>query len=427
MIKTAFAFRSISRQFTVLILLSGLLLGLLFSIIDGYISYKSQLAKLENQIGQIEHNHIPFLISSLWLTDHAMAMKQVESIASFSYVSCAEVVTDDGTRFTSSACSSTSDEERKFPLIYSYKEEQITIGTLILHINSTQLKLSAIQEQLAQTIEHILLTAVLTILIAGLFKAMVGRPLRSLASAVFSDTPETFPFPLKIDRKKRDDEIEYLLNSINRLRYNLKAHLDEKNMLLREVHHRIKNNIATVDNLLYLQSERISDNEGKKALIEAQSRLKSMLILYDKIYHSNVTGDVHINEYFSPLIDEIVHLFYSGVSVTVVKNIQDMLLPVSMVTELGMLLNELITNSLKHAFPHRNEGIITISICRTDGNKIEFICRDNGIGFDEKAVTNLNHGLGMVLISSIAKSLNASYSVQNDNGTVFRFVLPFKK
>ena len=137
--------------------------------------------------------------------------------------------------------------------------------------------------------------------------------------------------------------------------------LREKQLLLLEVHHRIKNNMNIVMSLLSLQAERQKDPEAVGALHDARSRVKSMMVLYEKLYRSTGFKEISIKEYLSPLVEEIAGVFPNRATVNIGVQIEDAVIDTKVLSAVGIIVNELITNAMKHAFTGRKDGVIRIS------------------------------------------------------------------
>lgn len=343
-------------------------LGLTFSIIEGFISYRAGINRLEHTLGQIRESHIPFLISSLWLTDYSLVQAQVESIVRFTYVDRVEVANDEGEVFSAGRDDIYGLERQREALLYSYKDEQVPIGTLTVFVNRTALRSDVLKESAISVVFHGSLAVLIAILVTAMFRLMIGRHLVRAAEFLTTDRPETISSPLVLDRRKNSDtkrgpdELDRLVDALNEMRRNQKLLLDRKEMVLREVHHRVKNNLHTVASLLYLQIENGTSPEARHVLEDARTRLQSMALLYDKLYATGASIEMSSQEYFPNLIDEIVSVFPGRSQITTRVQVEDLKMPVDMVSSLGIIINELITNSMKHAFTVRSSGIIEVTV-----------------------------------------------------------------
>ncbi len=194
--------------------------------------------------------------------------------------------------------------------------------------------------------------------------------------------------------------------------------LQEKELLLREVHHRIKNNMNTMSSLLSLQADAVKDSATVLALQDARSRMRSMGVLYDKLFLTENLREMSITEYLPTLADEIVKLFPVPTAVKLEKQIDDFVLPVKELTSVGIIVNELLTNIMKHAFVGRAEGKITVFASKTD-QRITIGVGDDGVGIPDSF--NLEHstGFGLMVIRALTKQLNGTVQIDRTNGTYF--------
>ncbi len=197
--------------------------------------------------------------------------------------------------------------------------------------------------------------------------------------------------------------------------------LKEKDLILKEVHHRIKNNMNTIKGLLFLQANSIQDQTAIAILKDAQSRVESMSLLYNKLYCSDNYNTLSVKDYLHPLIDEILSNFPCGSAVKVEKKIEDIVLNVKILQPLGIIINELLTNTMKYAFPGGG-GIITVSAFLEKGI-VTFIISDNGAGMPESITFENSTGFGMKLIRMLTEQIGGSIKIERGDGT--RFVIEF--
>lgn len=186
--------------------------------------------------------------------------------------------------------------------------------------------------------------------------------------------------------------------------------------LLKEVHHRIKNNITTIANLLSMQLESISNQEAISILQDTLARIFSMSVLYDKLLLSDDYSSIPAKNYLENLIDAIVELFQHNLYITTEKQIDQFNLPSKKLFLLGIILNELLTNTLKYAFIGKKSCFINISLTNIE-NQLTLTIQDNGNGLPENFNTNDSNGFGLKLVKMLCEQLNGSFTIENHKGT----------
>jgi PAS domain S-box-containing protein len=211
-----------------------------------------------------------------------------------------------------------------------------------------------------------------------------------------------------IDRKLAEDKIKSLLA--------------EKELLLKETHHRVKNNMNTIIALLALQSDVLKEPSAIAAMHDAQSRIQSMMVLYDKLYLSDDFRKISTQEYLTSLIDQIVRNFPNRGLVTIKKQIDDLALDAKILSNLGIILNEILTNAMKHAFIGKEHGVIVVYLS-FKGNHVTLMLHDNGVGIPESVNIANSTGFGMQLIGILTEQLEGTIRLERQNGT--KFILDF--
>lgn len=202
--------------------------------------------------------------------------------------------------------------------------------------------------------------------------------------------------------------------------------LAEKELLLREVHHRVKNNLHQAMALLTWQAEGASGQEAREAIISARDRLRSMGVLYEKLYKSEGTGTMPIRSYLEPLIDLIISSVPVRCELSVSTRFDDVVLPASQLSSLGMLVNEVITNALKYAFEGREKGTLRVEVVHNVGvpggaASLLLTVSDDGVGM---AAPHSAGGFGLTLVSMLAEQLGGTWTMASDGGTTVRVVFP---
>ncbi len=201
------------------------------------------------------------------------------------------------------------------------------------------------------------------------------------------------------------------------------ALLREKGILLKETHHRIKNNMNAIYGLLYLQAENQNDNTCKAILHDSACRVKSMIMLYDKLYSSENCHELDVKSYVPPLIDEILKLYAYASPVKAELNIGSFVLNARILSPLSIIINELVTNSIKYAFKNIPDGVIKLSILK-EGDDLMLTYSDNGAGLPESVTLENSTGFGMQLIRLLVQQLHGHISIERGKGTVFRITIP---
>jgi two-component sensor histidine kinase len=199
--------------------------------------------------------------------------------------------------------------------------------------------------------------------------------------------------------------------------------LKEKEIILCEVHHRIKNNMNIISFLLSMQENIQEDTTVKGILKDAAGRMQSMMVLYNKLYHSENKSIVDLRDYIPTLVDEIVKIFPKTAEVSIKTDIENILLSPEILSPLGILINELVTNTMKYAFIGKSSGTISIRAL-TIGNLISLVFEDDGCGIPDSVRIENSSGFGLSLVSMLAKQLKGTIEFKRHNGT--KVVLEFE-
>jgi len=196
----------------------------------------------------------------------------------------------------------------------------------------------------------------------------------------------------------------------------LKQQLSEKMTILKEAHHRIKNNYASVESLLSLQLETITEPKAYSALQDAIGRVRSMRILYEKMLLTDVYNVSSTSEYLNNLIDEIIVLFFEHKNIKLEKNIDDFPLEQKQLIPIGIIVNELLTNIMKYAFSDRDSGSIFIELIKNN-NAVSLIIQDDGNGLPEDFNMNCPDSFGLSLVRILSDQLNGAFTIISSEGT----------
>ncbi|MBF0317445.1 MAG: response regulator [Nitrospirae bacterium] len=206
----------------------------------------------------------------------------------------------------------------------------------------------------------------------------------------------------------------------------LSASLMDKAVLLKEVHHRVKNNLQIISSLLSLQAETISDKNLLSIFMDSQQRIRSMALIHEKLYQSADMSKLDFAQYIEELTTELLQsyrVYHSSTNVQLELDISIKMLDVDVVVPCALVVCELVSNSLKYAFSNTHEGCIRISFTTTEDNKFELTVGDNGIGLPENLDIKKLSSLGMQLVCDlITRKLKGSIDIDRTKGTTFKML-----
>lgn len=200
----------------------------------------------------------------------------------------------------------------------------------------------------------------------------------------------------------------------------LKKTLKEREVLLGEIHHRVKNNLAIISGIMQLELMDINDDQALSVLSNTIMRIKSIALVHEKLYTSDDFKNISLGEFVNDLLTSIESRsqFVNGSRIE--KEIVDTKLNINLALPAGLLLNELISNAFKHAFPNKKSGVVDVKI-RSHDDEITMIVADNGIGLPKEFNLENRSSVGFTLINVLSSQLMAEYSIDTDSGTRFTF------
>ncbi len=215
----------------------------------------------------------------------------------------------------------------------------------------------------------------------------------------------------------RNQKINRQLSSLNE---NLAQSNQDKELLLKEIHHRVKNNLQTISSLLYLQSAHIKDQSVREAVAKGQHRVESMALIHQKLYQRDNLAAIEMKDYLSNLGQSLISTFaVDPEQINLVVEMDELELDVDSAVPIGLIVNELLTNSLKYAFPDEKKGTIQISLHLAAPDKLQLVVRDNGKGSitDEPAKGT---GFGSQLVQLLSTQLEGNLETETENGYLSR-------
>ncbi len=201
---------------------------------------------------------------------------------------------------------------------------------------------------------------------------------------------------------------------------NLKRSLEEKEILLKEVHHRVKNNMQIISSILKMQERLINDPKLKTVLGESQNRIRSMALIHENLYSNENLANIQFKNYVQALVNTISRSYSNQQkTVTFHFDIEDVFLPIDIGIPCGLIINELISNSFKHAFPDRKEGNISISLEHNGDGAYTLLVADDGIGVNSSFSPDSAKSLGMRIVLKLIDQIEAELSYDFSEGTKY--------
>ena len=238
------------------------------------------------------------------------------------------------------------------------------------------------------------------------------------------------------ERKRSERERERLLGELRSLNAELEQRVDartselqaalrEREVLLQEVHHRVKNNLQVISSLITMQLRTLASGASRDALEECRTRVQAIALIHEKLYQSQDYARVPFSEYARGLASSVFEA--TGVAserVVLQLAVADVALAVDKAIPCGLILNELITNALKHGFPGGRSGTIRVDLTPFDGSGLRLVVSDDGVGLPAGFDVEKSESLGLQLVRMLARQLDAGLEVDPRHGTTFRLTVP---
>lgn len=202
----------------------------------------------------------------------------------------------------------------------------------------------------------------------------------------------------------------------------LKSSLEEKEVLIREIHHRVKNNMQIISSLLNLQKQYVNDEEASDVLLESQNRVRSMAMIHEKLYKTRNFSEINFADYIRSLVDDLFHSY--GVNPAQIKKkmiLEEVMLGLETAIPCGLIISELVTNTLKYAFPNHMGGEFKIELYFVDG-LYHLIISDDGVGIPPQIDFDETETLGLQLVHTLVNQLEGTVDLIRNNGTEFKII-----
>jgi two-component sensor histidine kinase len=222
--------------------------------------------------------------------------------------------------------------------------------------------------------------------------------------------------------KKQQIDLAQKNKEIEKQKSTIEASLTEKVLLIKEIHHRVKNNLQVVSSLLNIQADKADNPALTAVLLDNKKRISAIALVHELLYKNQNMANINMKEYISMLATHLMS--FSEISETPVESdldIEDIALDLDTAIPIGLIINELISNSFKHAFKSLKSGLITVRFNRNRHNTYTLFVSDNGCGLPAGYQNNLANTLGIELVHILAEQVNATVTIENNSGTAFTF------
>jgi two-component sensor histidine kinase len=207
----------------------------------------------------------------------------------------------------------------------------------------------------------------------------------------------------------------------------LKKSLGEKEMLIKEIHHRVKNNLMVISSLLSLQSQYIKNKDDLEMFEKSKSRAKSMALIHERLYQSKDLKRIDFGEYIEKMATDMFNTYISdSEKIKLEIDVENAMLDINTTIPLGLILNELLNNSIKYAFPDGRKGIIRVVFSKR-GEIFQLKVEDNGIGFPDNIEFGNTDSLGLQLINSLTEQIDGTINLNTNNGASITISFKDKK
>ena len=200
--------------------------------------------------------------------------------------------------------------------------------------------------------------------------------------------------------------------------------IKEKEILLKEIHHRVKNNLQVIKSLIFLQTRQVKNKTVLKALNECIHRIHSMALVHSQLYQSHDFSSISFREYTEKMSGELLRSYNLRAKISLDLRIEDTPLGIDTAIPCGLILNELFTNALKYAFPNKKRGRLQVSLRLLKDKSYEFIFRDNGVGIPYHINFDETESLSLHLVKMLTEQINGTITMKRENGTVFKVLFP---
>jgi two-component sensor histidine kinase len=236
---------------------------------------------------------------------------------------------------------------------------------------------------------------------------------------------------LSMSRMKNhlEEMVEERTAELQEVTEQVRSALKEKDVLLKEIHHRVKNNMAMMSSFLQFQIDQVKEPEALQRFIDTKSRIYTMALVHEKLYHTENLKDINLKEFIQDLAESLIFSYTNSPhQISLNTDIIDVSLNLDRAIPCGLIINELVSNALKHAFPENRKGTITIGFCIDSNSRHVLTISDDGVGLPEQVNLQETDSIGLKLVPLLSSQLDGEFVVEekgeNSEGISFRIVFP---
>ncbi len=427
-------FSIITRQLLLSLIMAALIIIFIMVAIEVRLEYEQKLGELNERLDRIPIAFLDIITQSLWDFDDKQLENFVQSIYNIGGVSCISITSTEGNVISAGLVEGDSFKSLSYDLDYFYNGKYVRLGVMNVYYILPQIG-EIIVERLSEIFLRVAFIVFLIFLILFiLVNYFIARPISNLATIIQAKSDySTVIFPRRRIYKEHD-EIDILFTSFNYILDNIRLEIhdrkenekklinnvNEKNVLISEVHHRVKNNLQIILSLLNLQKNESDSIED--ALNSTINRIRAMSEVHEQLYNSNDFSKISMQNYLNSLISNMSELSV-GINIKMVSVEKDFQVVLDTAIPLGLIINELILNSIKYAFPE-GRGKIEIEILDNIDGYSKIRVKDNGVGVKSIEDLRRSSSLGFHIVESLVEQIDGKIDIISVNGLSVTISIP---
>ncbi len=430
-----FKFRGLTGKTTLIIIFCSLLFSVIFTAIQVNLDYRRDLKKIKNLFTIVENSYLPTINYSLFYLDNrqvSLMLDGITSIPEFNFLEISEMNGNESfIRYYSGTMPRSDYLVREWRLSFVFMGEERELGIMKLYASLEPIQSIRVQRFLTSLGLNLIRSLILGALIFLIIDRQVFRHLRYITSFISNielDSPPGKMLVLNRDKniKTGNDELDDITAILNEMYSRISSSysiitkaLDDKETLLRELHHRTKNNMQIIHSMLALQAQRLENNPDiQEILKETESRISAMSMVHTMLYRSNNLSEVNLKYYCGELLEKLVSSYNpENKRISYKTDIDEINMKIDESIQLGLVIVELVTNSIKHAFSNVKNPEIRFSLSKTSDTAVLITYSDNGPGLSIPPAEAGGVSLGLRLLDSIVtRQLNGSINFPDGDG-----------